>query len=146
MITSGGSLKNSSSNEPKSAVGCSVIAMTSFNKSSSISTLTPFAVSIALNAGSGWMSTIHRIPGDSYKGYYDKVALKKVANSERIFPKSWITKDGLDVTDDFIRYAKPLIGSKWLKIPLENGLQRYAKLERNFIEKKLPDYIPKSYR
>jgi len=104
------------------------------------------AVAIALKEGSGWMSTILRVPGNTYKVYYDKVSLEKVANSERTFPKSWMTKDELDVTDDFVKYAKPLIGEKWPKIPLENGMQRYTKLNVDFVEKKLAGYIPQSYR
>jgi len=104
------------------------------------------AVAIAMKNGSGWMSTILRSPDEKYKVFYDKVELEKVANSERTFPKDWMTKDELDVTDDFIKYAKPLIGETWAKIPLENGLQRYTKLNVEFVEKKLMDYIPQSYR
>jgi 6-phosphofructokinase 1 len=104
------------------------------------------AVEIAVNDGNGWMSTILRTPGSEYTVYYDKVPLEQVANSERTFPKEWITADGLDVTNDFLDYANPLIGEEWPEIPLEAGLQRYTRFEPVFAEKKLADYTPQAYR
>ena len=100
------------------------------------------AVRIAIDHGSGWMATILRKPGRDYCAYYDQVPLAKVANSFRYLPKSWLTAAELDVTDDFIRYAQPLIGSDWPPIQLINGRQRYACLEVKFIDKKLPPYTP----
>ncbi len=104
------------------------------------------AISIAMKEGTGWMATILRKPGSSYKVYYDKVPLETVANSERFLPDSWITKDGLDVTDDFIRYAAPLIGEEDPRIPREGGLQRFARFDIRFIEAKLPAYVPVRFR
>jgi 6-phosphofructokinase 1 len=86
------------------------------------------------------MATILREPGPLYHVRYDKVALEKVALSERSFPRKWITPDRTDVTDDFIRYASPLIGSDWPSIPLVNGLQRFARFEPLFATKKLDNY------
>lgn len=104
------------------------------------------AVEIAVNEGTGWMSTILRVPGNDYRVKFGKVPLEIVANSARFIPKDWITKDGLDVTDDFIKYAMPLIGGGWPDIKLENGLQRFARLKMSFIDKKLPVYIPQRFR
>lgn len=104
------------------------------------------AVLIAKDDGNGWMATILRQPGEIYNVRYDKVSLENVANSECKFPQKWITRDKIDVTDDFIRYAKPLIGEDWVSVPLVNGLQRFAKLKPIFAEKKLKEYIPQSYR
>jgi 6-phosphofructokinase 1 len=100
------------------------------------------AVRIAIKDGNGWMATILRKAGQDYCAYYDKVPLEKVANSVRHLPKSWLTADELDVTDDFIRYAQPLIGSDWPPIQIQNGRQRYARLDVKFIGKKLPHYTP----
>jgi hypothetical protein len=50
------------------------------------------------------------------------------------------------VTDDFLRYAQPLIGTEWPQIPLENGIQRYARLAPIFAEQKLSAYVPQTYR
>ena len=104
------------------------------------------AVSIAVREGTGWMATILRKPGSSYRVFYDKVPLEKVANSSRFLPGSWITKDGLDVTDDFVRYAAPLIGNEDPAVPRENGLQRFARFDIRFVDKKLPAYTPVRFR
>ena len=104
------------------------------------------AVEVAMKDGTGWMSTILRAPGSTYKARYDKVKLEVVANSARFLPPSWITKDGLDVTDDFVRYAQPLIGDGDPEAPTENGLQRFARLDIQFIGKKCPQYVPVRFR
>ena len=103
-------------------------------------------VDIAISDGSGYMATILRRPGDKYQPYFDKVPLEKVANSVRHLPSHWISEDGLDVTDDFIRYAMPLIGDGNPDIRIENGLQRFARLDIRFVEKKAPEYIPVRFR
>jgi 6-phosphofructokinase 1 len=104
------------------------------------------AVTVALHDGTGWMATILRKPGPAYKPHYDKVHLLSVANSSRFMPPAWITKDGLDVTDDFIRYAAPLIGEKDPEVPRENGLQRFARLDIRFVDRKCPEYVPVRFR
>ena len=116
------------------------------------------AVEIATRDGNGWMATILREPGrkPARNGYaigvaggyavrYDKVALEQVANSERMFPAKWLSANKIDVTDDFIRYARPLIGTKWVKIPLEKGIQRFTRFEKIFAEKKCSPYAPEAY-
>ena len=98
------------------------------------------AVDIALNDGNGWMATILRILGPIYHVQYDKVPLEKVALSERSFPDKWISPNRIDVTDEFISYASPLIGLDWPSIPLVNGLQRFTKFSHIFAPKKLNPY------
>lgn len=104
------------------------------------------AVEIAMQHGTGWMATILRAPGEKYRAVYSKVPLEKVANSVRYMPASWISPGGIDVTDDFIKYAMPLIGDCWPEIQLENGLQRFARFKPAFADKKLPGYIPVRFR
>ena len=104
------------------------------------------AVEVALKDGTGWMSTIQRKPGDIYQAYYDKVALPEVANFERQMPQNWITESKDDVTDDFIKYAQPLIGDSWVDIPLEGGIQRFARFNKVFAEKRCKEYVPMLYR
>lgn len=103
------------------------------------------AVMIARDEGSGYMATILRHPGNIYRVDYDKVPLEKVANSERTFPAKWIHECRSDVTDDFIRYARPLIGEDWVSVPLINGIQRFAHIKPLFAEKKCAPYIPQEY-
>jgi len=104
------------------------------------------AVFIAVEEGSGYMATILREPGPIYRVRYDKVPLEVVANSERAFPAAWIAPSRTDVTDDFVRYARPLIGDDWPSVPLVGGLQRFARFKPIFAEKRLPEYVPQAYR
>jgi 6-phosphofructokinase 1 len=104
------------------------------------------AVEVGVEQGSGWMATILRESDEPYRVRYDRVPLQAVAGSARQLPPQWVSADGLDVADGFIRYARPLIGERWPEIPLENGLQRFARLTIRFIEKKLPEYVPVRFR
>jgi len=104
------------------------------------------AALVALEDGSGYMATILREPGQIYRVRYDKVPLDVVANSERTFPEAWIAPSRTDVTDEFLRYARPLIGNDWPSVPLVDGLQRFARLKPVFAEKSLPVYEPQAYR
>ena len=98
------------------------------------------AVVLAATGQSGYMSTILRDPGLIYNVRYDKVPLPDVANSERTFPTDWITAGGCDVTDDFVRYARPLIGEEMPSLPMIDGRQRLTRFQPIFADKKLPAY------
>jgi len=98
------------------------------------------AVELAASGQGGFMATILREPGPIYNVRYDRVPLAEVANSERTFPKQWITPDGCDVTDEFVRYAKPLLGSDMISLPTIDGRQRMTRFQPIFAEKKLPQY------
>lgn len=98
------------------------------------------AVELAAAGEGGYMSTILRDPGLIYQVRYDKAPLELVANSERFFPKEWLTADKSDVTDDFVRYARPLVGEDWPSVPMINGRQRFAQLKPVFADKLLPAY------
>ena len=102
------------------------------------------AVEIAMKDGNGWMATLLRTPGFIYNVRYDKVALDKVALSERFFPEKWIASSRTDVTDEFIRYARPLIGEDWISVPMINGIQRFSRLKPVFAEKYLAEYVPQA--
>ncbi|MFA6292981.1 MAG: diphosphate--fructose-6-phosphate 1-phosphotransferase [Victivallales bacterium] len=104
------------------------------------------AVMLGIEGKGGFMSTILREPGMIYSVKYDKVPLDIVANSERTFPAAWITKDKSDVTDEFVAYARPLIGEDWASVPVINGRQRFARLKPVFADKKLPTYVPEADR
>ena len=103
------------------------------------------AVDIAINEGNGWMATILREPGFIYNVKFDKVPLEKVALSERFFPDKWLSKNRIDVTDEFLNYVRPLIGEDWVSVPVIDGRQRFTKFKPVFAEKKLPAYTPEAY-
>ncbi|MDP6490440.1 MAG: diphosphate--fructose-6-phosphate 1-phosphotransferase [Kiritimatiellia bacterium] len=95
------------------------------------------AVEVAMEQGTGFMASILRAPGESYRAEYGHAPLEQIANSFRPIPQAWITEDGLDVTDDFIRYAQPLIGEGPVTVA-----DRFARIEPRFVERRLPPYIP----
>jgi len=96
-----------------------------------------YAAKIAISGENGFMSTITRNPGLPYKVNYDKILLDTVANSEREFPKKWIASNRVDVTDEFIDWALPLIG---------RPLPRFAKFNEIYVSKKCGKYVPVEYR
>ena len=98
------------------------------------------AVLVAAEQGNGYMSTLTRAPGALYNVQYGHVDLSLVANSERTFPQAWLTADRNDVTDDFLRYARPLIGEDLVTVPMVNGLMRFTRFKSIYAEKKLPAY------
>ncbi len=104
------------------------------------------AALLAARGESGYMATILRDPGPIYRVRYDKVPLEKVASSERNFPAVWIAESGYDVTDDFVRYAAPLVGEDMISLPMISGRQLLARLEPLFAEQKLPKYVPQADR
>lgn len=104
------------------------------------------AVQVAVEDGNGFMSTILRDEGFIYNVRYDKVPLDLVANSERTFPENWIDDSRTDVTDEFVKYARPLIGDDWASIPMINGIMRLARFKPIFAQKQLAPYIPQTYR
>jgi len=104
------------------------------------------AAELAAAGESGFMSTILRNDGPDYSVRFDKVPLAEVANSERTFPTDWITADGMDVTDDFVKYATPLIGTDNVNVPVIDGRLRLAKLKPIFADQKLPKYVPQADR
>ena len=104
------------------------------------------AAALAAQGASGFMATILRNPGPAYTVRYDKVPLPEVANSERKFPSAWIAPTGHDVTDDFVKYARPLIGEDMLTLPMCDGRQRMTRFQPIFAEKKLPAYTPQMDR
>ena len=104
------------------------------------------AAHLAAAGEGGYMATILREPGDIYGVRYDKVPLVEVANSERTFPPAWISVDGTDVTDEFVRYAKPLVGEDMVSLPLIGGRQRLTRFAPIYAEQKLPKYVPQADR
>jgi len=104
------------------------------------------AVELAAGGQGGYMATILRNPGPAYSVCYDKVPLEEVANSERAFPAGWIAPSGSDVTDDFVRYARPLVGEEMIRLPLVDGRQRLARFAPIYAERRLSGYVPQADR
>jgi len=104
------------------------------------------AARIAAEDGTGYMATIERISDGPYAAAYGKAPLEEMANSERRFPTDWIADSRVDVTDDFVAYARPLIGEAPPRLPIEDGLPRFARLAGTAVEKRCPPYVPQAHR
>jgi 6-phosphofructokinase 1 len=72
--------------------------------------------------------------------------LEKVAAADRSFPSQWVAKNGCDVTDDFVRYAMPLVGEDMVSLPMIDGRQRLTRFKPLFASQKLPKYVPQADR
>ena len=73
------------------------------------------------------MVTMNRVSDDPYMaatGIYD---VHRIANEEKLVPRSWMNKDANNVTKDFIDYIKPLIQGDYQPI-MVNGVPRHLVL------------------
>lgn len=61
--------------------------------------------------------------------------LDQVANTEKKVPREWINEEGNFVTEEFVKYALPLIQGE-SSPPKVDGLPRWAKLKKVLVEKK----------
>ncbi|WP_013628658.1 diphosphate--fructose-6-phosphate 1-phosphotransferase [Rubinisphaera brasiliensis] len=104
------------------------------------------AALLAAGGEHGYMASILRADRENYTVEYGKAPLSEVANSERHFPQEWITKCGTDVTDEFVKYARPLIGDNWVSVPVIDGRLRLARMKPIFADQKLDKYIPQADR
>ena len=62
-----------------------------------------------IEGGSEIMPVIRRVSDVPYTIQYETVEIARVANRERKVPSRWIRDDGMGVTADFERYARPLV-------------------------------------
>ena len=84
-----------------------------------------YGVKAALNGASGKMVAFERLDGDDYQIDYVLKDVNVICNQEKCVPATWITADGSDVTEDFIRYARPLIQGE-VTVPTEDGIPKFA--------------------
>lgn len=84
-----------------------------------------YGVKAALNGASGKMVAFERLDGDDYQIDYVLKDVNVICNQEKCVPVTWITADGSDVTEDFIRYARPLIQGE-VTVPTEDGVPKFA--------------------
>lgn len=84
-----------------------------------------YGVKAALNGASGKMVAFERLDGDDYQIDYVLKDVNVICNQEKCVPVTWITADGSNVTEDFIRYARPLIQGE-VTVPTEDGVPKFA--------------------
>ena len=87
------------------------------------------AVKAADEGDSGRMVVIDRVSDDPYMsaaGIYD---VHKIANNEKLVPRSWVNREGNYVTREFIDYVEPLIQGDYQPF-MVNGLPQQLVLKR----------------
>ena len=84
-----------------------------------------FAVSKAIEGITGVMITFIREDGEEYRLTYGTSDVNNICNKEKVVPRSWINEDGTDVTEEFIKYARPLVQGN-VVVETEDGLPKFA--------------------
>ena len=82
------------------------------------------AVKAADEGKTGMMITLNRNGDEPYQCGTSAYDIHAIANVERHVPAEWITEDGCDVNDGFVKYARPLIMGE-LQPLFVNGVPRH---------------------
>ena len=95
-----------------------------------------FAVKSACKGETDKMVIFKRVIDEKGNYHCENVLmpLELAANTEKKVPAEWITNDGTYVSDEFVKYALPLIQGD-AKAPLENGLPRFSRLKKVYAGK-----------
>ena len=94
------------------------------------------AVKYALADMNGVMPIIVRMKSPKYKWAIEPAPLSKIANLEKKLPKSFIAKNGMDVTSKAIDYLSPLIQGE-SNPPFKNGIPDLKDFKLVTVPKKL---------
>ena len=86
------------------------------------------AVQAAVDGETSKMCALRRLGDQPYRCGTELVDVTKVANLEKRVPDGWITADGMHVTEEFERYARPLIQAELTPIYI-NGVPRHIHLD-----------------
>jgi len=91
------------------------------------------AVKAAVSGETDKMVCYERQPGEEYKCEFRLLPLELAANTEKTVPLDWITNNGTYISDEYVKYALPLIQGD-CKAPLEDGLPRFAHLKKVLVK------------
>ncbi|MCC5856655.1 MAG: 6-phosphofructokinase [Ectothiorhodospiraceae bacterium] len=94
------------------------------------------AVRLALEGRNAVMPTIVRKRDEPYQWEIGSVDLALVANVERKLPPAYIAEDGMGVTEECLRYLRPLIQGEDFP-PYRDGLPQYVRLKNASVAKRL---------
>jgi len=98
-----------------------------------------FAIKYALAGMNGVMPIIVRSKGPKYKWSIEAAPLSKIANLEKKLPRSFISKNGMNVTQKAIDYLMPLIQGESYP-PYKNGIPLTKEFKLIKAVKKLPKW------
>ena len=77
---------------------------------------------------------------------YVRFALRRVLEEVGHTVFEAVMESGHDVTDDFVRYAKPLVGEGMVSLPMLDGRQRLTRFEPIYASQTLEKYVPEADR
>jgi ATP-dependent phosphofructokinase / diphosphate-dependent phosphofructokinase len=100
------------------------------------------AVELALAGENAVMATIVRRSHRPYRWTTGHVALSRVANREKLMPRSFIGKDGFSITATCRRYLEPLIRGEDYP-PYRDGIPSYVTLRNMPVARKLGEFVLK---
>lgn len=95
------------------------------------------AVDLALEGKSGVMPIVVRTSDKPYRWKVGEADLAKVANKEKMMPRSFISKDGFGITAAARRYLEPLIHGEDYPPYGRDGLPKYVRLKNILVPQKL---------
>lgn len=98
------------------------------------------AVEFALEGKSGVMPVIKRLSNNPYRWEIGEASLGRVANREKMMPKSYISSDGFGITPAARRYLGPLIHGEDYPPYDRDGLPKYVKMRKVLAKQKLPPF------
>jgi 6-phosphofructokinase 1 len=100
------------------------------------------AVEMALQGRNAVMPAIIRLSDHPYRWKIDVAPLAKVANVEKMLPRSFITRDGFGITAKARAYLRPLMLGEDPP-PFRNGLPQYVRLRNVAVGKRIAaTFIP----
>jgi 6-phosphofructokinase len=98
------------------------------------------AVEMALAGKNSVMPTIKRTSSKPYRWTVGEARLSRVANVEKMMPKSFITKDGFGITRRCRTYLEPLIAGEDYPPYGKDGMPKYVQLKNVAVPKKLKGF------
>lgn len=94
------------------------------------------AVEMAVAGKNDLIPIIVRKPGKKYQWEVKETKLTNIANTEKLLPRNFITKDGMGVTKKCLDYIRPLIQGEDFP-PFKDGMPNYPELKLVKVPKKL---------
>jgi len=85
-------------------------------------------VKAAMEGQTGQMVTLQRVSEDPYQAISGLYPVEKVANLEKKLPAAWIDSKNLTVTEDAVRYVRPLVQAELPAFYID-GLVRHLNLK-----------------
>lgn len=97
------------------------------------------AVSRAVAGETDIMTTIERKSNNPYTWEIGETSLMSVADQTKLVPLDWINAEQNGVTDEFVAYLEPLLGTTPAAVSM--GIPAYPVFQKHFIEPKLEKFV-----